>query len=387
MKKNTIVFLFLLSILTAKGQVANIRGMYVDSFNTILGNTVKEDSLLQYAQTNNFNYLALYDLWPIHVTYNLTNFSSSSVLASFIQKAKQNFNIAQVGAVGENYFFFNNVINVYNQQHTNPLQKFDVYNVEFEFWNTSTVSAGNYYCTTYLQPSGFSCDTAGAFSYYKSLIRQVDSLANANGVMSELYVGWFNQGQAIQFSTLIDRILLHDYISNYTSLYSYVNTRLQHIAARNSISDVVIIFSAEPSFMGSFLTSNPIGKPYADLVTAFNNAVGSWKQYIHLVGYQWFAYSFLPVHPITTTINEMQILEVSIYPNPCANYALFSFSEKVKGRIDVVNSLGQHVFTHSLHNEQTLQLNTSQFSKGMYYCAVYDEQNQKLTSKLLLVSQ
>ncbi|MCK6650313.1 MAG: hypothetical protein L6Q66_11715, partial [Bacteroidia bacterium] len=65
MKKLSFIII-LFSIATRSfSQTATIRGMYVDGFSTILGNVQQEDSLLNYAQDNSFNYLALYDLWPV----------------------------------------------------------------------------------------------------------------------------------------------------------------------------------------------------------------------------------------------------------------------------------------------------------------------------------
>lgn len=382
--KKIILSLFLINIIMpVYCQTANIRGMYVDGFNTILGNSQKEDSLLNYAQLNNFNYLALYNLWNVHTSHNLTNLTSSAILANFIQNAKQNYGIAQVGAVGENFFFFNNVINVYNQQHTNALQKFDVYNVEFEFWNTTTVSSGNYYCTTYLQPGGYSCDTAGAFSYYAKLIRQVDSLANLNGVVSELYVGWFNQGQAITMGNNIDRILLHDYINNYSWLYSYVTTRLQYLAARNVVTEVIPIFSAEPSFMGSWITTHPIVQPYNDLVAAFNAATGSWKQYINLNGYQWFTYSFMPLNPITTAVSTVIEENYTIYPVPANDYVTIIFDENVDATIEIINTMGQICFLDKVQNNRKIQLNTTSLSNGIYFCNIVTK-NKTTLNKILI---
>ena len=368
-KKYTLLLLIILPFISLRSQT--IKGLYVDVFSTIIGNTTKEDSLLNYSQFNGFNYLALYDLWPVHVTYDLTNSSTCTVLANFIQKAKQNFGVLQVGAVGENFFFFNNVIKIYNQQHTNPLQKFDVYNVEFEFWNTTSVSAGNYYCTTYLQPSGYSCDTAGAFSYYKKLIHQVDSLATAGGVISETYVGWFNQGQAVTIANTVDRILLHDYISNYSSLYSYIKQRLQYIAARNIITDVIPIFSAEPSFMGPWLSTHNVSTPYNDLQTSLTNETGTWKQYINLKGYQWFAYSFMPYNVTTGMESKKNNEEVNIFPNPASNYLIINGNISAPLTVEFMNTIGQRIKLDQTRTVQGVSLDISLLPSGIYYCTVH----------------
>ncbi len=376
-----LIFLILVSLSSTRAQT--IKGLYVDGFSSILSNTIKEDSLLNYAQYNGFNYLALYDLWPIHVTYNLTNSSSCAVLSNFIQRAKQNFGISQVGAVGENFFFFNNVIKIYNQQHTNPLQKFDVYNVEFEFWNTASVSTGNYYCTTYLQSAGCSCDTAGAFTFYKKLIHQVDSVATLGGAISETYVGWFNQGQAITIANNVDRILLHDYISNYSSFYSYIKPRLQYIAARNILTDVIPIFSAEPSFMGPWLNTHTVFTPYNDIQTSLTNETGSWKQYINLKGYQWFAYSFMPYNIATSTEIDLNKNQFDVYPNPASNYLIIKGKKQELINVKLVNSLGQEFVVDQLVNEEGFSIDISTLPAGIYFCSLISG-NERAMRKIIV---
>ena len=377
----TISFILLSSI---KMNAQSVKGLYVDGFSNILGNTNSEDSLLHYAHDNGFNYLALYDLWPIHVTYNLTNSATCKVLANFIQRAKQTYGITQVGAIGENFFFFNNVIQIYNQQHSNPLQKFDVYNIEFEFWNTTSVSSGNYYCTTYLQPGGYSCDTAGAFSFYKTLIRQVDSIGNLIGVFSEAYVGWFNQGQAITIANTVDRILLHDYISNYSSLYSYIQQRLQFIAARNLPTKVIAIFSAETSFMGPWLTTHNVLLPYTDLQTYLANETGNWVQYISLVGYQWFAYSFMPYHLATSYNPHFLDNSLKIYPNPANDLLNIHISNPaVNQQVVITDLLGNEIYSQLIKNQDT-HISISNWSSGIYF---YEITNDSETTRGKFIKQ
>lgn len=383
MKKIYTIFFLLFLLLKINVQSQSIKGLYVDGFSQILGSTVKEDSLLNYAQQNGFNYLALYDLWPVHVANNLTNLSSSAVLATFIQRAKQNFGVAQVGAIGENLFFFNNVIQIYNTQHTNPLQKFDVYNVEFEFWNTNSISAGDYYCTTYLQPGGYACDTVGAFSFYAKLIRQVDSLANIAGVISETYVGWFTQPQAITIGNTVDRILLHDYISNYSGLYSYIKTRLQYIAARNVLTKVIPIFSAEPSFMAPWLSTHNVITPYNDIQTALTNEVGSWKQYINLQGYQWFAYSFMPKNS-TTTINKVEEdSEIKIFPNPARDLLTVQVNNEEIIKVEIINNIGQKINLAQNSSSNQITIDISSLKSGIYYCTVQSLE-KKISQKIVV---
>lgn len=386
MKKHILILFASCFSLMSSAQLIPTRGLYVDGFINIIGNTASEDSLLTFAQNNSFNYLALYDLWQVHTTYGLTSVTTSSVLANFIHKAKQNYNILQVGAVGENFYFFNNVINIYNQQHPNAFDKFDVYNIEFEFWNTTTVSTGNYYCTTYLQPSGYSCDTAGAFAYYKVLTHQVDSLANSTGVLSEAYVGWFNQGQAITLSNTVDRLLLHDYISNYSSLYSYIKQRLQYIAARNISTTVIPILSSEPAFMGPWLTTHTTWQPYNDLNVYLAAETGTWKQYIILGGYQWFDYGNMPGNLYVTGIEkDSQQGDFNIYPNPTKEELTIQWNEVSDAIISVTDINGREVMKANTFHTSSATIAMSDLRDGVYFCAV-TIRNNRVVKKIVILN-
>lgn len=283
------VAMFILMLNAANAQIA-LRGMYIDGFNTILGNTVKEDSLLHYAQDSSFNYLALYSLHQV----NLSNPSTANTMAAFIYKARVTYGITYVGAICETYSGFRDRIGPYNLSRTDDNERFNVFNMEFEFWTQSSVGAGGYYCTQYLQQANCSCDTSGGFQYFISQMRQIDSLAATQSVISETYLGWFNQGQAQQIANNADRILLHAYRTGTSSLYSYSATRLQYLASNNATVQVAPIFSAEPVFMGPWLDSHAQIEAYNQYLNDFNASSNSWKQYINLLGFQWFDWGFMP---------------------------------------------------------------------------------------------
>src|SRR5689334_20322775 len=128
----TILFLL---IFTSASMAQNVRGFYVNGFNTILGNTASETTLLEYTQANGYNYLCLYSLSSL----DLTSSSTKSKLASFISRAKTQYGVTQVGAAGEIYSFFSNYIIPYNVGRP-ATEKFDVLNFEFEFWIASTIA-------------------------------------------------------------------------------------------------------------------------------------------------------------------------------------------------------------------------------------------------------
>ena len=167
-----IALLFLFFCLRAFSQ--NVKGLYVDGFSTILGVPEKEDSLLRFAENNGFNYLTLYEMHIVNANTPLTNVTTAQTFADFVSKAKTQFNIAQVGVASENFNAFNTVYHVYNQQHLNPDEKIDVYNLEFEFWVPTSVDTGGVYCNDYLEPNGIPCDSAGAFGFFRSNLDGID---------------------------------------------------------------------------------------------------------------------------------------------------------------------------------------------------------------------
>lgn len=300
-----IVISYLLLIATTTN-AQNVRGMYVDGFEQILGNEQKENCLLTYAHDSLFNYLALYGT---HVVLN--NTANYTPLANFIKKARTQYGIQYVGAIGENYNFFGNAVKPYNLSRTDSVERFNVFNVEFEFWNSGSVSSGNYYCNTYLAAAGLSCDTAGAFRYYKRLLQRVDSLATTQNVLSETYVGWFNQGQANQIVPYLDRILLHAYRTNPSTCYNYTRTRLSYLGntptAQSTPLVVIPIFSSEPSFMGNWIQNHPQIDAYNTYYNDFNNETATWKQHINLSGYQWFTYSDMPHCCLPNIVGNAQV--------------------------------------------------------------------------------
>ncbi len=367
----------------------NIKGFYVDGFNTILGNTAREDSVLLFAKNNGFNYITLYNVYQVNAATPLTNTTTAQGFANFINKAKTQYSITEVGVAAENYTFFRNVIHVYNQQHPSVNQKVDVYNFEFEFWIPSSVTAGSYYCTTYLQPNGFSCDTAGAFGFYKKTLKRIDSLANATGQKSEAYFGFFNTGQGKQIvQTGVDRVLLSIYIpsANYSQSYqyNYVKPRLQDLASANTNIKVMPLYSSELSFMKTWVNTNSFFLPYSNFVSSLSTETGSWKTNIQPEGIQWFAYSFLPKKNLTTGISENSIeSSIIFYPNP--SNAFITIEAPVlenNTNVSIKNILGEELFFTKL-NQSHQDIDISSFNTGVYFVTVYLN-NKTLTKKLII---
>jgi hypothetical protein len=363
-----ILLIFSISI-----QSQTIKGLYVDGFFSILGNQDKEDSLLLFAQNNDFNYLTLYQVNQVNNNAPLNNFSSSVPFASFISKAKTQFGITQIGVAGENYNFFKNNIIPYNQQHSLQSEKVDVFNLEFEFWVPLSVEPTGVYCEDYLEDAGFACDTAGAFAYFKNMLFKIDSLANANGVVSETYFGWFNQGQGAQIvQTGVDRILLSVYVTsaNYSSSwqYNYISSRLERLASAQQLVKIIPIYSAEPTFMQDWANNNPFFLPFSELQTRLATETASWKNHIQLEGIQWFAYTDLPKINLNLGISEESNKSISIINNQSEN-RLEIKSENELVKVQIAHALGNVIYDQKVHSTQH-NIATQGLKIGLYYLNV-----------------
>lgn len=155
------IFLLLFSIFTN----AQTKALYVNDLKHIIGDYYKENRLLQFAQDSGYNYLACYNIHYIHKDiFDITDPISAKPLSDFITKAKTQYGIEKVGVIGETFSPFE-IFQDYNLDHINePDARFDIFNLEFEFWNQNTIDA--YYCADYLEDDGYTCDTAGDFTIF-----------------------------------------------------------------------------------------------------------------------------------------------------------------------------------------------------------------------------
>ena len=275
-----LLFLMILDSTTTSTTVTiTYRGLYVDGFDSVLGNASEENSLLNWSVSNHFNALSLYDL-------NLIMGQPARViqLAQFIEKTRNTFGIQQIAAIrGSSANFIQNA--QYDSSQTNLNERFSVYNLENEWWN-----------------NGPTCD----FSCYTSILQTMKTTAKNQtpAMTTEVYIGWFMNpaGQELyQANTLVsflDRIMVHDYQTS--PHISYMTSRLSFLgeAAMNQtrIIDVIVIFSAEPTFMGNYfnVTSQNYSfqDAYVDILNQFNATSFAYKDYVRLIGYQIFAYTY-----------------------------------------------------------------------------------------------
>ncbi len=383
-------FIILLLVISSFGFSQNYVGLYVNDFKNIIGDSVAETELLNYAQTNGFTYLILYNLTYIHNNiFPIDNVTSSLPLANFIENAKTNYGILQVAAVGEKNQSFDK-IKVYNSFYpSNPEKRFDVFNLEFEYWNNTSTQPGGYYCTTYLQPNGFSCDEAGAFDFYDDQLIMMFSYGSENNILAETYIGYVNQTQAEIITQNTHRILVHyyrqsDVYNNGDSIYQYPSSqpdRINMLALGNMVT-IMPIFSARPNHMYNWLLApNPLSKPYdtwQNGQNGFNSQTGTWVSNVSLDGYVWYRYSDL--------LDISQQLSV---PNQSVEQAFVSYNSNTKtiqfynfqpeNEVKIYSLNGQEITHFKIKNNQPLHT----FSNGIYIVQVVSEKTS-ITQKIVV---
>jgi len=367
-------------------------GLYVNDFKNIIGVPSAETELLNYAQANGFNYLILYNLSYIHNNiFQIDNINSSQPLANFIANAKTNYGILQVAAVGEKNSSFDK-IKTYNSFYpSNPEKRFDVFNLEFEYWNDSKTQPGGYYCTTYLQPNGYSCDRAGAFDFYKDQLMLMHAYGASNNIISETYIGSIDQNEANGIAQNTDRILVHyyrqsDVYNNGNSIYQYPSSQPDRISmlGQNNSVNIMPIFSARPNHMQNWLLQpNPLSKPYdtwQNGQNGFNSQTGAWVSNVSLKGYVWYRY--------TDLLNISQQLGVEDFSSMEQPYLYFENESKrlhfynmsVKTNIFIYNLLGQQVASFKIENNRNL----SRLKQGVYIVKATIDGKIILTQKIMV---
>jgi hypothetical protein len=253
------------------------KGLYVDRFQDILGDTAKENKLLSYVKSHDFNELSLYGLWEI--TNKPSKYPS---LARFISKARTNYGVTKISATHSTTKAFNEC-EAYNMGRNNESEKFDVFSIENEWWQTNPEC--NYACN-------------------QNLVLHVKELKiqNKDNFDTEIYIGWLdaqnNDYEEAKFLVdNLDKIAVHCYDN--TPNFAYTKERLLLLAKAAKELDkkpeILIIFSAEQEFMFKFFSKTHQNKNF---ITAFDDFITDLKKSnssilldLNFTGYKIFTYS------------------------------------------------------------------------------------------------
>jgi hypothetical protein len=256
------------------------KGVYVDSFDWILGDTATENSLLRWCKKEKLNAITLYDTKAY-----LLNPASYPMLAKFIKKARTQYSIKSVAAVRSLSSQFTGSTSTYNASRTDTLERFNVFNLENEYWNAIGTNT---------------------FNTWVKHLNTMNTTAHAATprITSEFYFGWFQNPSnkesihAAQMIAQTDRILLHDYWASPN--FSYLQSRLaffgQEALKQNKIMDIVVLFSVEQTFAYDYfntLTQNhTFQDAYNSIITQHNATSFVGKDNIRIIGYQLFCQSW-----------------------------------------------------------------------------------------------
>ncbi len=237
----------------------SLKGLYVDDFKSIIGNQSKEDMLLSYAKSNEFNYLILYNTTDIHrQQYPLDDEQGSIVWKRFIHKAKSEYDLFKIGVVGEKAASFLPANNYNQLVDNNPLDKIDVFNIEFEFWNKRLFSQGGYYCNTYLTKQGYDCTNDGSFDFYIKQLKEMQKLKGKSEVEIETYIGNPTDQQLAEIAKVTNRILIHYYREKPDGIASYKLNRLMVLQKEYPNLKIAPIFSSRENHSGPWLKTHKI---------------------------------------------------------------------------------------------------------------------------------
>lgn len=367
MKKNLLIIVFLMLI--SNFSVFANRAMYVDRFADILGNTTLENNLLNYAQNNQIETLLLYELQIINTSVDLSNPLENDVLAAFIFKAKTMFGIKKIGATAENQVFFENVINVYNNSRTLANEKFDIYNLEFEFWVASQTAPGSAsgYCDYYLlNDPKYTCDNAGAFDFFIDTLKAIKILAanSSHPITTETYIGKPSIASRVKdIGPHVDLIRISAYVkmdnlAEQNKMYDDVSQRLKDYADANPSAPVSIIFSAENIFMESWFQNYTIDYTENAFTNLWQTDSINWTNNITLADFTYFSYTFISGE--TLSVNQSFANTEKIYPNPVNNYIYIEGIYGLK-TTTIYNNLGKLILTSS-----EAKIDVSNLSNGIY---------------------
>lgn len=267
------------------------KGLYVDGFDKILGNKVKEDSLLNYCKANGFNALTTYKTKDIAVKYKITQASKgATILAAFIKRAKRDYAIVSFAMSSEQVSTFANIVAIYNDSRKDTTERVNAFNFEFEYWNPHSTAPDGYYCKKYLKAAGCNCDTSGAFLFYRKQLAELSKLAAKQQVKLEVYVGKPTEGQAQVIAKLINRLLLDCYLKDPAKGYKRATQRLSYFNSAGTTLQVIPIWGSTNEFMGGWLKDHALQEADALFLNEFQKEISAYPN-LSIAGFQWYKYS------------------------------------------------------------------------------------------------
>jgi hypothetical protein len=265
------------------------RSLYVDGFDTILGDSRKEQELLGFLKSNNFSEIAIYGLHPI-LSRDAGYATRVAQLRSFLSRSRSTCGLKAIKGIGCLNSDFDDIV-FYNDSVAEN-ERFDGLLSEYEYWNRSEGFAG-----------------------FVSLLNHMRAVADPRNLSVEAYLGWLGstgdkQQEAETIAALADVVYLHAYRADPDKTYPYISDRLSLFATARPGLRIRPIFSAEwrpldicsqphttgvdnMCFMGKWYESNSMRTAENIFMDYYYFYEDSLPAQISMDGYQYFAYSFL----------------------------------------------------------------------------------------------
>ncbi|MFY9241439.1 MAG: hypothetical protein WAO74_00275 [Polaribacter sp.] len=274
---------------------ASERTLYVDNFSNILGSPTSEDKLLSFAKKYNFTTLILYELNKVDKRITLSDPRKNNVLAEFISKAKNKYYISKIGASGECASFFTNTINVYNKSREKNEEKFDIYNLEYEYWSKKASGIEGYYCVNYLEGNSIPCNREGSFDFFVENLKELKeiSLDNKNPIQIEAYVGYFTQNEINKITQYCDRLLIHAFGKNPRVSYEIAKNNLENLLKITSKIKTSIMLSSQMDHLGYWFKFNHLDRAEELFFKEMNIVNSQMEKKLNLDGFSYHSYSDL----------------------------------------------------------------------------------------------
>lgn len=259
---------------------AGLYGLYVSLHmgrsDQLLGNAQREEQFIKFVRDGGFTYLIFYELEGMNPAS-----TKAQQFAALVSRAKLTTSVTEVGAALGDASEAETVV-AYNNGRPSS-ERIDVLNVEYEFWNKK--------------------DRKTEFATTISMLERFKTVAIANQLTTEIYIGWVDATEAVNLANVTDRILVHYYRQNDIDIVNFGIERLEWMAAASRKVKVAPIFSSEgpkntydAPFMGCWLEKNSHQQAYKSWKAQYDAIDKPWKENIEVVGSTWFIYDkFLDV--------------------------------------------------------------------------------------------
>lgn len=267
------------------------RGIYVNSFNTVYNDLVKMDALIRDLNRWNINSIHLYGLSSI----SSTNFTT---LARAIARIKRETKVTDVVATAGSSSTFTGSRTTYNKAYGDT-SDFNGWNLEYESWNQTDVTAG--------------------WNTNKTYLANMKAGMTAGQVTASVqYFGWWTKvpmttETAPYLVSTTTYGLIHDYRT--APDWAYMRSRMNDLNTAAKLAGktftVRVIFSAEPDFMQNYYKTNSLDKAYQTLYAEY--AKENYSN-LKLDGYLIFHIDYLRVSQPYTVPNA-RIMQIFNDPN------------------------------------------------------------------------